>query len=542
MNIFKWLADKAGKMAPLQMAGLGGLSIVAAGAVAVSMFSPSDNNTSFNLDQLDDRGELAYVANSGGGSYAGAPMAGASGGVNGQEASSVRLSARTLGALNRYEARESAASEMIANDQEAFGKGYDMASDTTGLGLTSEFKDEKRSNDPMAQLGKAAPNGLADMSGMMAGMKGAMSGVQGGGAEGGAQGAEGGAAGKDAPPQLAAASKDWSSSAATKGGGGHGNAFASSYVKMDSGKNKKTGDVMAEAGAAIGNLQNAVTSANERVARMKNNSSFGNSVPTSKDFEASASGFGKSIQGRDLAYIRDATFKSAATNTRSAVDAMGGFLSSDKVSGGIMVNDVNFQSGSGHSSSDFNSLNENSLRGINTGLGVDSNMMVDVKKEVEARKKLETAIWVALPIAMLAMVAAALLANIAYSWFSTGLLAFMGIPFMIAAVAVALAGLIPVFVMMGIAGELVGEYGKSNLTTFSFITGGVLTAAMGLAFVPAVGKFLGQSLLYTVGSLVLAPLIGAGIGWSLTSKEGPTETVQMTPEEAEEYYKNHGNG
>lgn len=541
MNIIKWLADKAGKITPLQMAGLG-LGVVAAGAVAVNVLAPSNNNnTSFNLDQFDDRGEVAYVANSGGGSYTGAPSAsGNGGGMTGNEASSVRLSARTLHALSAADSRETAANEMIANDQEAFGKGYDMTGDTTGLGLMGNVASEKNP-DAMAQLGKAAPNGLADMSGMMAGMKGAMAGVQGGGAEGGAQGAEGGAAGAGAPPQLAAASKDWSSSAAK--GGGHGNAFGGSYSKMDSGKNRKAGgDVLAQAGEAMGNVQQAITSANERVARMKNNSKFGRGDGLSANaFDSSGSGFKNSKQGKDLEYIKQHTFKTAATNTRSTVDAMGGFLSSDKVSGGVSLTGNTFASGKGHSSSDFNSLNENSLMGLNQAFGAESDMMTEVEKEVEARKKLDIAIWIALPLALTCMVLTALFATAAYMllpglpWTGAAVAFCFGMAAMFSAI-----GLAPVIAMMAIAGELAGEYGSSNLTNFSFGIGGALIAAMGLAWIPGVGKFLGPKLAFAA-AMVLAPLLGiAGAAW-MTGMEGPTETVEMTPEELEEYYKNKNN-
>lgn len=463
MNIFKWLG-KSGKIA-LSTAQAVGLSAVigVAGIAAWQYLDAPSDNTAFNLGGQYNPGEVVYVAGANGGSY----------GANGEVQSSflatpskaIEMTEKmALAQKQAEEYEEAAANQALApSDPQAYQMGG-----TEGLGMgANRANEEDLKNNPMA-FAKQSLSGVSDA------IANAQAQAQQAAAAGGqAQGA--------APAgTLASASRDWGSSAATKGGSGGGNAFNSSFVVQDS--SKKGGKGSGAAGKnqtpeqIMKNFQSQVASAQEN-ARLRARASFGQDEMLASDKNLKALDARSSREKSDLAFIRKRSADAAANRNRAANEAARAWLASEEVSGGMSsISGETVTTGQGQGSKDFNDATETQLRGIRNYSTAD--FEADALKRKQDRDNIRMWMWIAIPTALAAMVAIPAAIASAGWLFGSG---------WIFAAAIAAVALIPVMFLLITSAKYATTYSGSSLSTWGMVIGGVLTAGLGIAFIPGVG-------------------------------------------------------
>ena len=406
MNIFKWLTDRGGKIALSAAQAVGLSAVVGVAGIAAWQFldTPTDN-TAFNLGGQHNRGEVVYVAGASGGTY----------GENGEIQSafmatpSKAIEMTEKQALAQKQAEEAAESFTIPVDDvpssPALAGAYQMGG-SEGLGMGGNFANEEiLKNNPMA---------FAQQS--IAGVTDAITRAQ-AQAQGSGQGQNGTAAAGGQPagaaPALASASRDWGSSAATRGlSGGGGTAFNSSFVVQDS---QKGGGSAASAGTpeqaarVMQQFQEQLAASGQEGQRLRAQANFGGSQGLDPDWDATAAGFRNAREGKDLEFIRKRSADAAGNRNRAANEGARAFLASTRISGGLRVSGANVTTGQGQSSADFNGEYDSQLRAIQ-GWSTDSN--VEAAQRQEDRNAMLKWMWTATAVALAAMIAIPLVKNI----------------------------------------------------------------------------------------------------------------------------------
>lgn len=505
MNIFKWITNRAGKVAlsTMQMVGLGAVGVagvVAAGSLLLG--DPSDN-TAFTPAEYNP-GEVVYVANANTGAYAGGSYAG-----GGESPSSVRVSANTFKRLEQQEMSQRAAEEMAeyapeyttpASSDSAVGPAYQMGG-SEGLGTGANAANEMAlKNNPLAAMQQSMA-GVSDMvaQAQQQAQQQAQAGKDGTEAQAGASASS-----------LASASKNWSSGAT---GGSSGNAFNSSFSVQDSGKNKGKGGasgVPANPGDLLASAQKAMTNVTEG-ARMRAQATFGSeNIGANRD--ASVQGFRTSKEGRDLKYITKRSNDAAKNRNRAANEGSRAFLASTKISGGMMISAENVTTGQGQGSKDFESETSSQLRGIKTWQ-TDS-AEPDAAQRKKDRDDLRKWLWIAVPLALALIPWIGAFADVARSLASNPFTAWLAPVFWAIAAVLAIAALVPNIILLTKAIGYAGKYGGSSLSTWAGVISGILTAAVPCAiFIPGVSKLLGSMQLWMA---LAAPVVGLGVSWLTT--------------------------
>lgn len=405
MKIFKWLTDRGGKIALSAAQAVGLSAVVGVAGIAAWQFldTPTDN-TAFNLGGQHNRGEVVYVAGASGGTY----------GENGEIQSafmatpSKAIEMTEKQALAQKQAEEAAESFTIPVDDvpssPALAGAYQMGG-SEGLGMGGNFANEEiLKNNPMA-FAQQSIAGVTDA------ITRAQAQAQGAGQNGTAAAAGGQQAG--AAPALASASRDWGSSAATRGlSGGGGTAFNSSFVVQDS---QKGGGSAASAGTpeqaarVMQQFQEQLAASGQEGQRLRAQANFGGSQGLDPNWDATAAGFRNAREGKDLEFIRKRSADAAGNRNRAANEGARAFLASTKISGGLRVSGANVTTGQGQSSADFNGEYDSQLRAIQ-GWSTDSN--VEAAQRQEDRNAMLKWMWTATAVALAAMIAIPLVKNI----------------------------------------------------------------------------------------------------------------------------------
>ena len=473
MNIFKWLG-KSGKIALSAAQAVGLSAVVGVAGIAAWQYldTPSDN-TAFNLGGQYNPGEVVYVAGASGGSY----------GANGEVQSSflatpskaIEMTEKFALAQKRAEEYEDSVSDeaLAPSNPQAYQLGG-----TEGLGMgANRANEEELKNNPMA-FAKQSLSGVSDAIAQ------AQAQAQQAAAAGGqAQGA--------APAgTLASASRDWGSSAATQGGSGGGNSFNSSFVVQDSNKNsgKSMGNMTLEdADQVIKNFQEQSLSAQE-AARLRARSSFGRDEMLASDKNLKALDARSSREKADLAFIRKRSADAAANRNRAANEASRAWLASTKVSGGMSsISGESVTTGQGQGSKDFNSPTTANMSGIKNW--VDSVEEQDAKRD-KSQKNIRLCLWIALPVALAAMPWISAMSTLAAALCSNPFTAAFGVALWIKAAILLAIALAPVMALLGVSIHHINNFGGETLSTWGTVVAGILTAALGLCMIPALGAAL----------------------------------------------------
>ena len=492
MKIFKWLTERGGKIALSAAQAVGLSAVVGVAGVAAWQFldTPTDN-TAFNLGGQNTRGEVVYVAGGAGASY------GSGGEVQSafmaKPSKAIEMAERQ--ALAQKQAEEAAESFTIPTPDPSASPtsagAYQMGG-SEGLGMGGNQANEVMlKNNPMA----FAQQSIAGVTDAINRAQAQAQQGQAGGAAAAADGSQGGAA------TLASASRDWGSSAATRGlSGGNGTAFNSSFVVQDS---KKSGSAAA---AASGNVQQAagvmkqfqaqLASAGLEGERLRAQSNFGNSQGLDANWDATAGGFRRSKDGRDLEFIRKRSADAAGNRNRAANEGSRAFLASTKISGGLRVSGANVTTGQGQSSADFNGDYESQLRAIQ---GWDTSANISAEQRLNDRNAMLKWMWAAAAVALAAMIAIPLVKHI---------------PLFGLAIALALAAAATAVCVVGFikAANFANDWGGSGMSTAMMIITPILTGGVWASFIWA-GAF--KELYATIGEklgLTSAGASGAGGG------------------------------
>lgn len=450
MNIFKWLTGRAGKMALSAAQAVGLSAVVGVAGIAAWQYldSPADN-TAFNPAAQYDPGEVVYVAGASGGAY----------GANGEVESAFR--AKPSKAIEMTEKMTLAQKQAQAMEDDVIPSvsvsptpsAYQMGA-TEGLGMNAnDGKGEGLDGNPLAAI-----------QGTMSGMKDVISRAQAQAqAQAGAQNPEE----KPGKATLASAKRTSAGSA----GAGHGQAFNSSFVIQNSGKN--TGSrAVAGAGSPeeAGNIfASAQAQANRTVEgmQMRSRSNFGpgnNSLGTDK--ELSVGDARSSKEGKDLVFIQKRSADAARNRNRSANEGSRAFLASTKVSGGMRIVGDTVAIGQGQGSKDFDNVNEANLRGI--GKWTQSAVDEATLRRID-RQNLQKWLWKAIATCLAAMIAIPLLKHSFWGWF--------------AAIALTVVALATAAMAIVKAGQFAHKWGGSGLSTTVMIVGGLMAAGVAMAWI-----------------------------------------------------------
>lgn len=512
MNIFKWLANRAGKVAlsTLQMVGLG--AVGAAGVVAAGSFllgDSSSDNTAFSPAAYNP-GEVVYMAGANTGSYAGGSYAG-----GGESQSSMQISTNTFKRLEQHELARQAAEEMAeyapdyssAASAPASGPAYQMGA-TEGLGTGANAANElSLKNDPMAA---AMQQSMAGMSGMISQVTQQAQQAQ--AAQQAAQQAAGENGNSGSAPTLASASKNWGSSGSAGGSGG--NAFNASFSIQDSGKNTdgKSGASAAEAQAALASAQAQMQQAMAEGAKIRGRASFGKDSMIGANRDASIQNFRNSKDSKDLEFIRKRSADAAKNRNRSANEGARAFLASTKISGGMMISSENVTTGQGQGSKDFNQDYDSTLRGIkNWGMG----KIDEQNRRDKDRHSMQTWFWVAVGVAVAAAVAIPFVKRIK----------IFGVPIF----ALALAAIATAFCAIGFAKAqaFADTWGSSGFATTARILTPILLAGVWASFFfSGSAKAMKEASMKSLGLVIGGTGAGAlGVGYMAGSFGGKNEAA-----------------
>lgn len=461
MKIFKWLADRGGKIA-LSAAQAVGLSAVVGvtGLAAWQYLNTPSDNTAFNLGGQYNRGEVVYVAGATGGTY----------GENGERQSAfLAKPSKAIEMTEKMALAQKQAEEYedmsIPAEAPSSPAAYQMGG-SEGLGMGGNRANEQiLKNNPMA---------LAQQS--LEGVNEVITRAQAQAQQGGSAAAAGGGEKQaNAPATLASASRDWGSSAATRGlGGGNGNAFNSSFVVQDSSKNG--GSAQAAAGLqglnnVMQNFQAQVVSAQQEGQRLRAQANFGNSEGVGDNWDASLARARQSREGKDLEFIRKRSADAAMNKNRSANEGSRAFLASTKISGGMRVTGENVTTGQGQSSADLSGDYESQLRAIQ-GWQTDAN--VSAEQRLNDRNAMLSWMWAATAVALAAMIAIPLVKNINILGVPVGL--FIALALAAAATAVCVVGFVK-------AANFANRWGGSGMSTAIMIITPILTGGVWASFV-----------------------------------------------------------
>lgn len=450
MNIFKWLTGRAGKMALSAAQAVGLSAVVGVAGIAAWQYldSPADN-TAFNPAAQYDPGEVVYVAGASGGTY----------GANGEVESAFR--AKPSKAIEMTEKMTLAQKQAQAMEDDVIPSvsvsptpsAYQMGA-TEGLGMNAnDGKGEGLDGNPLAAI-----------QGTMSGMKDVISRAQAQAqAQAGAQNPE------EKPGKATLASAKRTSAGSSSAG--HGQAFNSSFVIQNSGKN--TGSrAVAGAGSPeeVGNIfASAQAQANRTVEgmQMRSRSNFGpgnNSLGADKDLSVGDARSSK--EGKDLVFIQKRSADAARNKNRSANEGSRAFLASTKVSGGMRIVGDTVAIGQGQGSKDFDNVNEANLRGI--GKWTQSAVDEATLRRID-RQNLQKWLWKAIATCLAAMIAIPLLKHSFWGWF--------------AAIALTVVALATAAMAIVKAGQFANKWGGSGMSTAVIIVGGLMAAGVAMAWI-----------------------------------------------------------
>jgi len=477
MNIFKWLASKAGKM-PVTIAQAAGITAVvgAAGFAAMSYLNtPTDNNTSFiPPSAYEQQGDVVYVSQGGGaGGYSGYA-------ANGEVASSfhARQSDSIRLANERYERQQRAQALADTDVQPAYAqeemqmpKAYQMGAGDVGLGMgTNADKQLNSSLDMLSNLQKEIPGLGAAVSNAQA---------QASAAQGSAPGANGQAA------KFTKASADYTRVAGgrSSGSGSGGSGGSNTFAIQDSGKNVSGKDAtaaLAQVGNAMADAQAAMKQMQEGTRMRSSRASFGrDGFGEDKDVLGQGSRMGYRNAKSELEYLRKRSAEIDKNKTNSANEGGRPFLASAKISGGLTVDGDNVTTGTGSTSGDLlSSSTDRQMRGLsNWAGGVESSLENRTKDRHDLRKWM----WWALPLAMVMIPVIGALATLARALALTFWGAWAAPIVKALAYALAVVTLYPIVRLIISGVSYMTKYGADGSSIFATALGGILTAGVGLA-------------------------------------------------------------
>lgn len=517
MNIFKWLASKAGKM-PVTIAQAAGITAVvgAAGFAAMSYLNtPTDNNTSFiPPSAYEQQGDVVYVSQGGGaGGYSGYA-------ANGEVASSfhARQSDSIRLANERYERQQRAQALADTDVQPAYAqeemqmpKAYQMGAGDVGLGMgTNADKQLNSSLDMLSNLQKEIPGLGAAVSNAQA---------QASAAQGSAPGANGQAA------KFTKASADYTRVAGgrSSGSGSGGSGGSNTFAIQDSGKNVSGKDAtaaLAQVGNAMADAQAAMKQMQEGTRMRSSRASFGrDGFGEDKDVLGQGSRMGYRNAKSELEYLRKRSAEIDKNKTNSANEGGRPFLASAKISGGLTVDGDNVTTGTGSTSGDLlSSSTDRQMRGIKAGLtSVESKM----EERTKSRHSMRKWMWIALPLALVMMPLIARLRLLARILKANVFTHFLGVLMDVLAIIAMVLALVPVIGLLASSISYMSKWGGDGSSIFGTALGGILTGGLLASFfVPAVGKALAgvtNWILMTGGALVG---LGGATAFQFLSKNG----------------------
>lgn len=489
MNFFKWLG-RSGKIALSTAQAVGLSAVVGVGGIAAwQMLDAPSDNTAFNLGGQYNPGEIVYVAGASGGSY----------GANGEVQSSflatpskaIEMTEKMTIAQKRAEEYDDSVtvSAPAPSDPQAYQMGG-----TEGLGMGgNRANEEELKNNPMA---------LAQQS--LAGVSDAISRAQ---QQAQQQAAAGGANGQKqggAPASLASASRDWGSSAATRGlGGGGGNAFNSSFVVQDSTKGGKgaSNGSLEDAAQVMKNFQAQAAAAQEG-ARMRARSSFGSDMMDG-NLDAWAGNARDSKEANELKFITKRSADAAKNKNRAANEGARAFLASTKISGGMSVVGESVTTGQGQGSKDFAAPTDVKLNSVGAW---SEDFDITQEDRLKDRNAMLSWMWGAFGVAIAAMIAIPLVKNITVLGIPVGLI--LALIIAAAATAVCVVGFVK-------AQQYANKWGKDGMSVAIRVITPILTAGVWASFIWA-GAF--KELYTQVGEkLGLVGSKGAGASNSFTT-------------------------
>ncbi len=505
MNILQWLKDCGGKMAlsALQTAGLATV-VGVAGLGAYSFLSAPAEDPALSPSSYNP-GEVVYVAgNPNSGNYQSGAYVSAQDSGSALNESSVRISAKTLNRLNEADRRDQAFDEMeeqqSANYSAPVGPAYKGGA-TEGLGMGANVANEMGLN--AEGLGGNDP--MAAVSGMMGNMQGIMNQAQ--------QQAQNAAQGKPSAdekgnaPGLAGLKSSGMATAPSIGGAanGGGNGFNASFTVQNSGKNKGgAGNAnMPDMGNVMASAQQQMSSVMDGMRRMQAKASFGKEEGLGSSRDADIMNVNNTKGGKELKLMMKQSAQVAKNKNRAANDGSDPFLSDTKVSGGMQISAENVTTGQGQGSKDFETDANSSLRGIQSW-GDDAQLHEDKVKA--ARDRLRQMMWTAIPTVLALSVAIAGFLMIARSGF-WGWWAYA------VAAGLTVLALVTCALLITTAVQYIKIRGSgSSLSTWGIVTGGVLIAITGAAWIP--GFAIAKKKLQDMALKKLIPLFAtlAGLG------------------------------
>lgn len=499
MNLFKWLASKAGKM-PISFAQAVGITAVvgAAGVAAVSYLGSPADNTSFVPPAYEQSGDVVYVSRGGGGRYT--PNGEIESAFNAAPSQSIILANKKYeqeqrkSALREYDAQSAYTPDPDeGGDSPQLPKAYQVGSADVGLGMGENF--DKQASGALEMFSNLQKN-LSGMGETIANAASTGSSPQGGA---GAPGAGGDSDSGNA--QFTKTTPNWG-----QGGGVHagsGNGVNNSFVIQNSGKNNGGGKdvpgVLADADKTMKQAQQVLKNMQEGPRMQGSRASFGRSdgLDGDNNYAGGRARYGR--DGRDeLNFIHQQT-KKIVRNPRNAPNA-GGFplMASAKITGGVEV-DKGFVSAGGNVSPSKLKMYDNQLGAVKSKLGGVEN---DLEKRTKKRHELRKWMWWALPLALVLIPMIGTWADLARSSGPFGIL-FWGF-----AIAAAGLALFPIYKLIEAGISYNSMYGGDFYSKFAIALGGFLGGGVALALtVPAIGAWMGGLATWVLGA-------AAGIGFA----------------------------
>ena len=507
MNILKKLLSRSGKIALSVGQMIGGAAVIGvAGFGAISFLSspePSDN--AFSLNQYNNSGEVVYVAGANTGAYGGANYGA---GADGKGGSYKNISAKNLGVLDR-QALNTAQMEYLQDQDERIAQ--DVAA-------SSAREQAYQNNGAVEGLGmganEAGAENLLGAGGMASGLGASLANIQ-GAVSSATEAAAKGKKGKGGTLEKAsAASRASMGGGSPFGGSGFGGAGfgggsgmsaggtgfeGMSFGVQNSGKNVDKNQIGQQALGALGE-----------------GSKFKNAdLALGAKGKFSSIGDAQSLKGKNsLKGIDEMSNKIAATNTRAANAGSLPFLAGEHVSGGMMITGESVTTGQGQGSKDFSSATNAAIGLANDwmyGSGEEDGVVEDLTQRYKEREKLSKMLFWTTTIIAALLLPLALLIGAGYLALSSVYGAIAGAIMLAAAAVICVGALIAIGFLIAEAAKYQQHWGGNPLSTTTYVISGILTAALGICWIPAVGK----GVVTYVNSAVHPILTGIGIAGGL---------------------------
>ncbi|GEM_PF-3347603 len=509
MNILKKLLSRSGKIALSVGQMIGGAAVIGvAGFGAISFLSspePSDN--AFSLNQYNNSGEVVYVAGANTGAYGGANYGA---GADGKGGSYKNISAKNLGVLDR-QALNTAQMEYLQDQDERIAQ--DVAA-------SSAREQAYQNNGAVEGLGmganEAGAENLLGAGGMASGLGASLANIQ-GAVSSATEAAAKGKKGKGGTLEKAsAASRASMGGGSPFGGSGFGGAGfgggsgmsaggtgfeGMSFGVQNSGKNVDKNQIGQQALGALGE-----------------GSKFKNAdLALGAKGKFSSIGAAQRFKEKDsLASMEKMSNKIAAINTRAANAGSLPFLAGEQISGGMMITGESVTTGQSQGSKDFSSATNAAIGLANDwmyGSGEEDGVVEDLTQRYKEREKLSKMLFWTTTIIAALLLPLALLIGAGYLALSSVYGAIAGAIMLAAAAVICVGALIAIGFLIAEAAKYQQHWGGNPLSTTTYVISGILTAALGICWIPAVG----EGVVTYVNSAVHPILTGIGIAGGLAA-------------------------